>query len=115
MSRILSAGEPAPWFSAACGRNHADVIAFDELAGRCIVLFFFGTASRPDVAVTLTALAHRDDLFDHKRALFVGISNDRDDFDQGRLRSSSPGHLFLLDTSGFAAKQYRLVDPDQVV
>lgn len=111
----LSAGEPAPWFSAANISNRAEMIAFDELAGRHIVLFFFGSATRRDVAEALAALGRRDYLFDSKRALLVGISNDADDFDQARVRSREPGQLFLLDSSGFAAKQYGLADPAKAV
>ena len=107
----LSVGEPAPWFSAATGGNHSDTIAFDELAGRYIVLFFLGTAARPDVAEVLAALSHRNDLFDRKRALLLGISNDPDDFTQGRVRQHHTGQLFLLDSSGIAAKQYGVADP----
>lgn len=111
----LSVGEPAPWFSAATGGDHPDAVAFDELAGRYIVLFFFGTATRPDVASALTALGRRSDLFDREHALLLGISNDRDDFGQGRLRQDHCGQLFLLDASGIAAKQYGVVDPAAAV
>jgi predicted 2-oxoglutarate/Fe(II)-dependent dioxygenase YbiX/peroxiredoxin len=106
----LSVGEPAPWFSAATGTNHGDTVTFDELAGRYIVLFFFGTASRPDVEEVLATLERRDDLFDYKRALLLGLSNDPDDFHQGRLRPRHPGQLFLWDSNGIAAKLYGLAD-----
>lgn len=111
----LSAGEPAPWFSAANGRDHADMLTFDELAGRYIVLFFFGSAASPNVAGTLAALSRRDDLFGRERSLLVGISNDPDDFDQAHVRPRDPGQLFLLDSSGFAAKKYGLADPAKTV
>jgi peroxiredoxin len=104
-------GEPAPWFSAATGGDHPDAVAFDELAGRYIVLFFFGTATRPDVAEALSALGRRNDLFDREHALLLGISNDRDDFNHGRLRQDLGGQLFLVDASGTAAKQYGVADP----
>jgi predicted 2-oxoglutarate/Fe(II)-dependent dioxygenase YbiX/peroxiredoxin len=101
-----SVGEPAPWFSAATGSNTRETLAFDELAGRYILLFFFGTAARPEVAAVLAALGRRPDLLDHKRALLLGISNDRDDFAKARLRQNDAGHLFLWDSNGFAAEQY---------
>jgi peroxiredoxin len=102
----LSVGEPAPWFSAATGSNRPGAVMFDELAGRYIVLFFFGTAARPDVAEVLTAFGHRSDLFDGKHAMFVGISNDPDDFNQGRMRQQHAAQLFLLDSNGLATRQY---------
>lgn len=106
----LSAGEPAPWFSVTTG-NTADRIAFDELAGRYIVLFFFGSAAHPDIAKTLEAFGGRNDLFDQKRALFLGISNDPADFQQDRVHQRLPGQLLGLDADGLATKHYALIDP----
>src|SRR3981081_88714 len=107
----LSVGEPAPWFAAATGIDHLDSVTFDELAGRYIVLFFFGTAARPDVAEVLAAIGRRNDLFDDKRALFLGISNDPDDFNQYRVCQHRTGQLFLWDSTGIAAKRYGVVEP----
>jgi peroxiredoxin len=106
----LSAGEPAPWFSAATGSNSSDAATFDELAGRYIVLFFFGSAARPDIAEVLGSFGHRNDLFDDKRALLVGISNDPGDFNQGRLHQHGAAQIFLLDPGGIATRQYVSAD-----
>ena len=106
----LSIGEPAPWFSAATGTNLLDTVTFDELAGRYIVLFFFGTTARPDVAEVLAAFGRRNDLFDDKRALFLGISNDSDDFNQSRVCQSHTGQLFLWDSKGIAARLYGVAE-----
>ena len=111
----LSVGEPAPWFSAAAGSNHLGTVTFDELAGRYIVLFFFGTAARPDVAEVLAAFGRRNDLFDYKRALLLGISNDPDGFNQGRVHQHHIGQLFLWDSNGTAAKQYGVAEPATTV
>jgi peroxiredoxin len=111
----LSVGEPAPWFSAETVSDRPSTVAFDELAGRHIVLFFFGTSVRPDVAEVLSAFARRDDLFDHKRALLVGISNDPIDFVRGCVHRNRPGQLFCLDSSGRAAKQYGLANSSAAV
>ncbi len=110
MIKPLSAGEPAPWFSAAIG-NTAEKIAFDELAGRHIVLFFFGSAVRPDMAKTLEALGRHTDLFDHKQALLLSVSDNPDDFHQGRVHQRSPGQLSVLDADGAVAKHYGLAVP----
>jgi peroxiredoxin len=106
----LSAGEPAPWFSAASGSDRSSAVIFDELAGRHIVLFFFGTASRPDVAEVLASFARRGDLFDDQLALFVGVSNDPDDFNSGRLREHHTAQRFLFDPGGIAARLYVSAD-----
>ncbi len=91
--------------------NSAEKIAFDELAGRYIVLFFFGSAARPDIAKTLESLGRHNDLFDHKRALLFGVGNDPADFQQDRLHQHSPGQLFGLDADGSVTKHYSLIDP----
>jgi peroxiredoxin len=102
----LNVGEPAPWFAAATGSNHTGGVMFDELAGRHIVLFFFGSAARPDVAEVLAAFERRNDLFDGKRALFVGVGNDAEDFKQARVRQHHAAQIFLLDSNGVATRQY---------
>jgi peroxiredoxin len=111
----LNVGEPAPWFSAATGADSGKTVTFDELAGRFIILFFFGTAARSDVAEILVAFKRRSDLFDYKRALFLGISSDPDDFSRGRVHSGHPGELYLWDASGAAVRQYAVVRSDTTV
>jgi peroxiredoxin len=111
----LSVGEPAPWFSAATGSDTLDTVTIDELAGRYIVLFFFGTAARPDVAEVFATFERCDNVFDHKRALFLGISNDPDDFTQGRVHPHRPGQLYLWDTNGAAVRRYAVAPTDTAV
>lgn len=99
-------GEPAPWFSAPTGTGPSENVVFDELAGRYIALFFFGSASRPDVAEVLSAFEQRSDVFDHTHALLVGLSRDPEDFDRGRLHHGHVGQLFLWDRDAIAATRY---------
>lgn len=101
----LSIGEPAPWFSAV-GSDRCSAVMLDELAGRTIVLFFFGTAVWPDVAEVLASIRDRHDLFDDEHCLFIGISNDPQDFSQGRLGRSRQAQLTLLDSAGVATRRY---------
>jgi peroxiredoxin/predicted 2-oxoglutarate/Fe(II)-dependent dioxygenase YbiX len=102
----LGVGEPAPWFSAAASRNPLESVAFDELAGRYIVLFFFGSAGQPEVAKVFDALALRKDLFGDEHAVFLGISSDPNDFERERVRRRQSGQLFLWDANGSAALKY---------
>lgn len=110
MIKPPSVGEPAPWFALTTG-NAAERIAFDEMGGRHIVLFFFGSAGQPEMAKTWQALERHHDVFDEKRALLMGISNDPNDFQQGRIRQRSTGTIVGLDAAGYAAKFYGLVAP----
>ncbi|MCP3390675.1 2OG-Fe(II) oxygenase [Bradyrhizobium sp. CCGB12] len=107
----LSVGEPAPWFSAATDRSSASTVAFDELAGRYIVLFFMGSAARPDAVEVLATLARRDNLLDHEHALLLGISSDPNDFEQERARQWPPGQLLLWDQNSMIAKKYGVTEP----
>lgn len=111
----LGVGEPAPWFPGAIAIKDDDTVSFDELAGRHIVLLFFGSAARPEACEVLTQFGEAGALFDGAHALLLGISNDPEDAAQGRLRRQDPGRLFLLDANGVAAKQYRLAEPGATV
>jgi peroxiredoxin len=97
-------GDPAPWFSASSGSG-PEPVAFDELAGRVILLFFFGAAAQPDVATTLSSLDPSSEIFDGDRFLFLGVSHDPDDFAQERVPNQI-GHIYLLDASDDAARRY---------
>src|SRR5260221_6068607 len=99
-----SAGEPAPWFA------RPDIGAFDEMAGRHIVLFFFGTAGRPDVAAVLVEYERRTDLFDGEHAAFLGISNDPEDRDHGRVGQTRRGQRYLWDFDGALTALYGVVE-----
>lgn len=104
----LSPGEPAPWFSAAASANATDAIAFDELAGRYIVLFLFDSAARPEVAEAIAAFGRRHDVFGEQRAVLLGVTKDSKDFGRDCLRERNAGQVLLWDSSGSAAQQYNL-------
>ena len=113
-TQSLSVGEPAPWFSAAASSNRTDMVAFDELAGRHIVLFFFDSAARPEIADILTAFGRRGDLFDDRHATFVGISRDPQDFERDCVRRRRGSCRVLWDVDGTVAQQYGVADPSGV-
>jgi hypothetical protein len=92
----VKVGEPAPWFLAA--KDGSEMVAFDELGGRYLVLFFFGHAVPP--VVEALAEIERCPLFDGDHALCVAVGNRREDFSEGALPKSRPGHLYLLDGQG---------------
>jgi 2OG-Fe(II) oxygenase superfamily len=108
---VIGVGEPAPWFLAA--RDAGEMVHFDELGGRYLVLFFFGRAVPPVVEVLVEI--ERCPLFDGDRALCVAVGNRRKDFSKGALPQSRAGHLYLLDGQGHGARRYGLNLPVQPV
>ncbi len=108
---MISVGEPAPWFLSA--KHTGEVVHFDELGGRYLVAFFFDQAS-PPVAEALAEI-ERCPLFDGNRALFVAISNRREDFSAGALPENRAGQLYLVDEKGLGMRRYGLTSPTQPV
>ncbi|MDA9528466.1 hypothetical protein ACM42_08485 [Bradyrhizobium sp. CCBAU 25338] len=107
---VLGIGEPAPWFLAA--KDAGEMVHFDELGGRYLVLLFFGQAA-PPVSEALAEI-ERCPLFDGDRALCVAVSNRREDFSESALQSRA-GHLYLWDRQGDGIQRYGLTPPVQPV
>lgn len=102
----IKVGEPAPWFLAQEGYDEARSIAFDELAGRLIVMFCFMTPARQDVFDALSSLRARTDLFNANRALLLTFSDHSADFLQRRLSPQHTSEKFLWDTRGTILQHY---------
>jgi peroxiredoxin/predicted 2-oxoglutarate/Fe(II)-dependent dioxygenase YbiX len=92
----LGVGEAAPWFRAPVVDGAADYV-FDTVGGRIVLMLFFGTAANPACAAALAAVEDRRALFDDKSACFFGVTVDKTDAAQGRVRSQLPGIRFFLD------------------
>lgn len=86
-------GEPAPWFDARSPINPR--FRFDSVAGRPIVLSFFGTAGDPRNRAVLKAFEKLGPMFDDFRVSFFGVSVDPKDESEKRIAERVPGvHLF---------------------
>src|ERR1700761_9496943 len=83
MGHIPQVGEPAPFFAAAT--DGVARYSLDVVAGRWIVLMFFGTAGQAATAEGLARALERRELFDGKNAAFFGVSVDPLDRDQRGL------------------------------
>ncbi len=82
--RNLMVGDPAPWFRQASLSNPS--YAFDAVAGRFVVLAFFGSAnSAPGTHARAFVQANRA-MFDDSRLAFFGVSSDPEDAAAGRLQ-----------------------------
>jgi hypothetical protein len=67
------------------------------MAGRYLVLCFFGSASNELGRSAINAMQRHRTLFDDERACFFGVSADPSDETQGRVRNELPGVRFLWD------------------
>ncbi len=89
----LQIGEPAPWFEARSPMNPRFI--FDTVAGRYVVLCFFGSAAEPASRRILDDILGRRSVFDGRNACFFGVSIDPEDERSGRIQEMPPGiHLF---------------------
>ena len=104
----LTPGDPAPWFITPSPNNPR--YHFDSVAGRYIVLCFFGSAGNPAIGRMVAALYERGDLFDDDQASFFGVSADPGDEREKRLAERIPGFRLLYDFGLKVAARYGVCD-----
>lgn len=92
---VLRVGTPAPWFTARSPVSQR--FQFDTIAGRYIVLSFFGSASAPANRKLLDQILLRRSVFDDRNAAFFAVSTDPDDERCARVREVLPGFHVLWD------------------
>lgn len=108
--RLLTPGEPAPWFSAPTATNPN--FFFDTVAGRYVVLSFFESAARPDSRRILDDLWRAREQFTDDVVTFFGVSNDPLDQQQARVQEQIPGMRFYWDFDRHVASEYGAVQLD---
>lgn len=106
----LTPGDPAPWFHQRCGQNPN--YAFDTVAGRYVVLCFFGTAADPQTKAALDAVSANRRRFDDVTACFFGVSLDPTDETEQRVRESLPGLRYFWDFDGTISRLYGAIARD---
>jgi peroxiredoxin/predicted 2-oxoglutarate/Fe(II)-dependent dioxygenase YbiX len=104
---LLNVGEPAPWFAARSTNNTN--FHFDTVAGRYIVLCFFGSAVVETSQRILADIWQNKAIFDDQRCCFFGVSVDPEDEKQSRIRQHVPGIRFFWDFNGAISQQYGAV------
>jgi peroxiredoxin len=93
MAKYLSANTPAPWFEARSPINPR--FQFNTVAGRFVLLSFFGSTAESRGAALWTEVNRRRHEFDDERLAFFGVSIDPQDERQSRVVENLPGiHLF---------------------
>ena len=100
----LAPGDPAPWFYQRSCSNPR--YAFNQAAGRNIVLCFFASAADPRGRAALQAVFANRRYFDDTRACFFGVSFDPADESEQRVRDSMPGLRFFWDFDGTISRLY---------
>jgi peroxiredoxin/predicted 2-oxoglutarate/Fe(II)-dependent dioxygenase YbiX len=108
MAKIPQVGEPAPFFAAAT--DGVDRYSLDVVAGRWIVLMFFGTAGQVAPAEGLAQALERRALFSGRDAAFFGVSVDPADRSERGLANSDPGVRFFWDFDLAVSRLYGVVD-----
>jgi len=98
-------GDHAPWFKAPA-LSGSPAYAFDTVAGRHVLMLFFGSTRDPRAAEALAAARRHRPLFDDDHCCFFGVTIDPEDAAQGRIRQELPGIRFFLDYQGKLSRLY---------
>ena len=101
----LTVGEHAPWFHLSTGTRQR--FSFDTIAGRHVVMVFFGSATQAEAYQVLQRLQSLRSVFDDERVSFFGVTTDRDDVQLGRVQDSLPGVRYVHDFDGKVSTLYR--------
>jgi predicted 2-oxoglutarate/Fe(II)-dependent dioxygenase YbiX/peroxiredoxin len=109
---VLGWGDYAPWFSAAA-LSGSPTYNFDTVAGRHVLMLFYGSASHAPCDDALRLVAEHRGLFDDVQACFFGISADPEDVSVGRIEQQLPGIRFFLDFDREVSRLYGAVDGNQ--
>lgn len=104
----LSIGEPASWF--VCRTRTRERFHFDTVAGRHIVLSFFGSLSEPRSTALMNGVCSHRERFDDVRASFFGVSVDPADLENPLLADALPGIRFFLDFDRRVSRLYGVAD-----
>ncbi len=104
-------GDPVPWFNCRSANNPN--FHFDSVAGRFLVLSFFGScaeAASEKVRKHVTSdLRHH---FDDDKLAFFGVSIDPKD--ERHLQESLPGIRFFFDFDRKVSAIYGAIDPEKI-
>ncbi|MBM3983999.1 MAG: redoxin domain-containing protein, partial [Planctomycetes bacterium] len=96
--RVLRRGDPAPWFRQRS--TSSEGFNFDTVAGRWLVLCFFGSAADDLSREALRLIDERREEFDDEHASFFGISLDPADEKERRVGQQLPGVRMFWDYDG---------------
>lgn len=101
----LVIGELAPWFHAQALSGNPRY-AFDTVGGRAILMFFFESATDPDVAKALAFIKANAALFNDEDGCFFGVTKDTSDGPAGRIATQLPGIRHFVDHDRAVHEKY---------
>ena len=107
-NRLLHPGDPAPWFTAASPSNQQ--YRFNTVAGRYVLMGFFGSAGHQNTQNALAKLREHRTLFDEQHLVFYGVSIDRQDQAENRIAEDLPGLRVLWDFDQALSRLYGAID-----
>ncbi len=107
---MLTPGEPAPWFTARASINPR--YQFDTIAGRYVILCFFGSADNPESRRVLADIMQNQQRFDIENFFFLGVTADPSDEKTGRVTQQWPGIVYLWDFDMAVSRLFGVVPPD---
>ncbi|MDB5354894.1 MAG: alkyl hydroperoxide reductase/Thiol specific antioxidant/Mal allergen [Phycisphaerales bacterium] len=107
---MLTPGDPAPWFVAR-STVHPQA-SFATLAGRYVVLTFFGSSSFAPSRNVLDLFEKNHARFDMFNAYFCGVGVDPDDERLGRVRQQWPGMIYFWDFDAAISLAYGATSVD---
>ncbi|MBC6417792.1 MAG: 2OG-Fe(II) oxygenase [Prochloron sp. SP5CPC1] len=107
-AKFLTAGEPAPWFIAPSLTNPK--FQFHTVAGRYVVLCFFGSAGEKGSQKVLEEVRRHGRIFDDEKCCFFGVSKDPEDVALSRVQQQLPGIRFFWDFDQNINRQYGVID-----
>ena len=102
---MLLPGDPVPHFQARSTVNPR--FSFDTVAGRYVVLSFFGSSRLPAAEAFLREVVERGERFDVTNCIFFGVTNDPEDLE--RLTHQDNGRIYFFDLDLSISKLYGIV------
>jgi len=102
---MLLPGDRAPFFEVASSVNPR--FCFDTIAGRYIVMSFFGSTQVPSSEQFLTEIVQRGHRFDVTNLLFLGVTNDPEDVQH--IKAEHPGRIYFYDLNLAVSRKFGVV------
>jgi peroxiredoxin len=102
---MLLQGDFAPFFHAASSVNRN--FCFDTVAGRYIVINFFGSTRIPSSRQFLSQIISHGDRFDVTNLVFFGVTNDPEDVDCIEAERF-PGRIYFHDLDLAVSKKFQV-------